>query len=42
MVPPKGVAMPFFCYGGSSLVCSMICVGLLLNYSRTARDERSG
>jgi cell division protein FtsW len=38
-VPPKGVAMPFFSYGGSSLVCSMICVGLLLNYSRTARME---
>lgn len=35
MVPPKGVAMPFLSYGGSSLLSTMICVGLLLNYSRT-------
>ena len=38
MAPPKGVAMPFMSYGGSSLVCSMICVGLLLNYSRSAHN----
>jgi len=38
MAPPKGVPMPFMSYGGSSLVCSMICVGLLLNYSRTAQS----
>ncbi len=37
MAPPKGVAMPFLSYGGSSLLASMICVGLLLNFSRTAR-----
>lgn len=37
MVPPKGVAMPFLSYGGSSLLASMICVGLILNFSRTAR-----
>lgn len=36
MAPPKGVAMPFLSYGGSSLLCSLACVGLLLNYSRTA------
>ncbi len=34
-VPPKGVPMPFFSYGGSSLLTTMICVGLLFNYSRT-------
>lgn len=37
MAPPKGVAMPFLSYGGSSLLASMMCVGLLLNFSRTAR-----
>ena len=37
-VPPKGVAMPFISYGGSSLLANMICAGLLLNYSRTARE----
>lgn len=39
MAPPKGVPMPFLSYGGSSLVCSMICIGLLLNYSRFSRDR---
>jgi cell division protein FtsW len=38
MVPTKGVTMPFLSYGGSSLVCSMICIGLLLNYSRSAHN----
>lgn len=33
-VPPKGVPMPFMSYGGSSLLTSFICVGLLLNLSR--------
>lgn len=38
MAPPKGVAMPFLSYGGSSLISCMICAGLLLNYSRTVRE----
>ena len=33
-VPPKGVPMPFVSYGGSSLVASFLCVGMLLNLSR--------
>ncbi len=40
-VPPTGVAMPFISYGGSSLLSTMICVGLLLNYSRSVNDEQS-
>lgn len=36
-LPPKGVAMPFLSYGGSSLIASLMCVGLLLNFSRSAR-----
>lgn len=36
LVPPKGVPMPFISYGGSSLLGSLLCVGLLLNLSRTA------
>ena len=35
--PPKGVPMPFLSYGGSSLLGSLICVGLLLNLSRTGK-----
>lgn len=37
-VPPKGVAMPFISYGGSSLTASFICAGILLNLSRTAKS----
>ncbi len=32
--PPKGVPMPFMSYGGSSLICSFLCIGVLLNLSR--------
>ena len=39
MAPPKGLPMPFFSYGGSCLLATFICVGLLLNLSRTVRDE---
>ncbi|MBG0775073.1 MAG: putative lipid II flippase FtsW [Desulfovibrionaceae bacterium] len=34
--PPKGVPMPFLSYGGSHVLCAFLCVGLLLNLSRTA------
>lgn len=34
LVPTKGLALPFVSYGGSSLVISMIEVGVLLNISR--------
>ncbi len=37
VVPPKGVPMPFISYGGSSLLTSLVCVGLLLNLSRTGK-----
>lgn len=37
--PPKGVPMPFISYGGSSLVSSFICVGILLNLSRPRRSR---
>lgn len=37
--PPKGVAMPFMSYGGSSLIGTFICVGLLLNYSKTSQGN---
>ncbi|BBD08545.1 putative lipid II flippase FtsW [Desulfovibrio ferrophilus] len=34
MAPPKGVPMPFLSYGGSSLIVSCFCIGVLLNLSR--------
>ena len=33
-VPPKGVPLPFVSYGGSSLLISFFCAGILLNLSR--------
>lgn len=40
MVPPKGVSMPFLSYGGSSMLASLICIGLILNYSRTITEPQ--
>ena len=38
-VPPKGVAMPFISYGGSNLIVSLICAGMLLNLSRSRVND---
>ena len=35
ILPTKGLPLPFISYGGSSLMFDMVCVGLLLNISRT-------
>lgn len=37
VVPPKGIPMPFLSYGGSSLVMSFFCIGILLNLSKGNR-----
>ena len=35
--PTTGIALPFFSYGGSSLVTAMVASGIVLSVSRTAR-----
>ena len=32
--PPKGIALPFLSYGGSNLVASCICIGILMRFSK--------
>lgn len=39
IVPPTGVPLPFFSYGGSSMVTAMAAVGLLLSISRFGRTS---
>lgn len=39
-VPPTGVSLPFFSYGGTSLVLIMGAVGVLLNISRYSNYSR--
>jgi cell division protein FtsW len=39
-IPATGVTLPFVSYGGSSLLISMIGMGLLLNVSRRCREDR--
>ena len=34
LIPVTGVTLPFFSYGGSSLLVSMASIGIILNISR--------
>ena len=34
MLPTKGLVLPLVGYGGSSMICSLIAIGLLLTLAR--------
>lgn len=42
LIPFTGLTLPFVSYGGTSLMMSLIAVGILLNISRHTVDQRPG
>ncbi|MBI1290471.1 stage V sporulation protein E [bacterium] len=40
MAPTKGLPLPLFSYGGSSIVASLCCIGLLVNIANVAMRAR--
>lgn len=39
LLPNKGLPLPFMSYGGSNLIVSLVCVGLLLSIHRRSRGQ---
>ena len=41
-VPPTGIALPFFSYGGTALLLQLVEIGLVLSVSRQIPAKREG
>lgn len=42
LVPTKGLPLPFFSYGGSSMLSTLIMAGILVNISKQRSSSRAG
>ena len=42
ILPAKGLALPFFSFGGSNMVASCMAIGLLLNCAKRSRKRGAG
>lgn len=41
LTPTKGIALPFFSYGGSSVVMTLVMIGIILNLSAVDRGQKN-
>ena len=39
LLPTKGLVLPFLSYGGSSMMVTLACVGILMSLSRELRER---
>ncbi len=41
LVPTKGIALPFFSYGGSSVIMTLVMIGIILNLAAVDNTQNN-